>query len=92
VGAARAALAPGAGQGLAHGREPLRAEARDALEPAVVRRGLEILERADAEIVVQPLGRHPPDAGDGPQKLEGVAFPAQTLEHREAAERHDVGD
>jgi len=59
---------------------------------AVVRGGLEIRERFDAEVMVEPIGELPADAGDRSEQLGGFALATEPFEHREATSGHQIAN
>ncbi|HYL55603.1 MAG TPA: hypothetical protein VEU73_08525 [Gemmatimonadales bacterium] len=77
---------------LADARESLRTNAGDMLEAAVVRCRLELLERVDPEVVMQPAGEPLAHAGHRREERQRVTLPAQSLEHRQPPGRREVAD
>lgn len=71
--------------------DPLGSESRHACEAPVVRRRFQILESHDAEVVIEPVGERPADAGDRSEDRRRIAFAAQPFEDGEPA-RADGGE
>jgi hypothetical protein len=74
---------------IANAGEPLRSDAREGSEPAVVRRHFELLEAFDAELV-KAAGRDAADPRDGGEDALGVGFPAQPVQHRQPPRRRHL--
>jgi hypothetical protein len=60
--------------------------------PVVVCGGLQIFERSDPEVVMQPIGDLSSDARDEGEELRGIAFAAQAIQHRQATAREQVAN
>ncbi len=68
------------------------AETRDVGQPSIVRRGFQLFQRIDAQVVVQPPGVDRADTGNRLQQLHRIAFSAQAIQHREPSEAHDIAN
>jgi hypothetical protein len=75
-----------------HASEPLRSESCDPLESAIVRGGLEVFERLEIQLVMQPGREAAADARHGREETHRVGIASQALEHRRVPEPHDVPD
>ena len=72
--------------------DALRPETGEQRESSVVGRLLQILQRADPEIVVEAIGGGAADAGNRSKEFLRVRRAAQPREHRETPRLHHVPD
>lgn len=75
-----------------HAADSLLAEARDRSQATIVGGGLEILERLDPEVLVDPARQPLADAGHGSEETLGVHFAPQPLEHGHPAQSQRVSN
>src|SRR5688572_15348785 len=72
--------------------EPLDAETSNVLQAPIVRGSLEILERLNAQVVVQSQRQPLSDARHRRQHRHGIRCAAQSIEHRQAAARNQLAN
>jgi len=77
-------------QRIANACETFGSEGEHLRETAVVGRGFQILERLDAEVVIDAIGQSAADTGNRGEKLCRIALAAQPLEHRQPAVLDDI--
>jgi hypothetical protein len=73
------------GQRVANAGEALLTEARNRLEPSVVRGRLQIGQRLQPEFFMQAIGQPEANARHRREKPDRICFAAQPIEHRQAS-------